>query len=227
MEGERLVIETVDQLLQKTWALEDEGWIFRGHADALWTLRAAVHRKRRLPAQHGNVGEKQLLHEFKRRATAMLTRPPGNDLEWLFLAQHHGLPTRLLDWTTNPLVALFFAVRREDSDRDGAVIAYRHGHSILDFESIPDPFQIERTELCYPPHLSPRIAAQSGLFTIEPCEVRRSTISDDSRVITWPVSCDRKREIRKQLTKVGISEGTMFPDLDGICADIVANHVRS
>ena len=52
----------------------------------------------------------RMLDDFKRRALPFVDMIPRNDFEWLFLMQHHGVPTRLLDWTTNALVALFFAV---------------------------------------------------------------------------------------------------------------------
>jgi hypothetical protein len=93
-------------------AFNEEAMWWRGHADANWMLRASVFRKNRNGQSYDEIA---LINNFQMRAYGRLGhRPrPCSELEWLFLAQHYGLPTRLLDWTESPLVALYFAVSEE------------------------------------------------------------------------------------------------------------------
>ena len=83
-----------------------------------------IGRRRKGGQQLSTSSEKYVLKLFKQRTIPHLIRGPADEWEWLSLAQHHGLPTRLLDWTRNPLVALYFAVV-ESHEGDGAVYAYR------------------------------------------------------------------------------------------------------
>jgi len=81
--NKRFVIETVDQLLEKVWALKGERWVFRGQADALWELRSTIHRGRRSAAESTDhiASEKRLLHESKIRALPFVSHIPRNDFE--------------------------------------------------------------------------------------------------------------------------------------------------
>lgn len=78
------------------------------------------------------IRERTLNTEFRQRAIPYL-QSIQDVVEVYFLARHFGLPTRLLDWTTNPAVALFFAIANE-TDKDGAVFAMNARYCWPDFD---------------------------------------------------------------------------------------------
>jgi len=90
---------------------------FRGHANQAWHLEPSLARKGGLAA------ELQLIKQFKQNAFQFLDKPPQSEHEWIFLMQHYSVPTRLLDWTENPLVGLYFAVQNPPGrKRDDAAL---------------------------------------------------------------------------------------------------------
>ena len=92
-------------------------WAFRGERHAQWPLNTALARYFRDFQIHRDAWPEQegrILRIFKRKAHQYLAQPPayGDDFQWLALMQHHGAPTRLLDFTWSPYVAAFFALER-------------------------------------------------------------------------------------------------------------------
>lgn len=86
-----------------------ENWAFRGQADAIWGLENAIERTDFIHFRNGI--ESQFLAEFQRGARNYLSKDqiPEHIIEWLALMQHHGAPTRLLDFTKSPFIAAYFA----------------------------------------------------------------------------------------------------------------------
>jgi hypothetical protein len=165
--------------------------------------------------------ERRVLSQFKLRAIPYLKVVPKNDWEWLVLAQHHGLPTRLLDWTTNPLVALFFAVTDSYGDHDAVVFAYQHNAPPVDFEQHTDPMNITRIELYEPPHISERVVMHHSVFTAEPIKFDKDH-QEGREIDYWRVSSKAIPIVKRELEKIGVSDRTLFPGLDSICKELKA-----
>ena len=103
----------------------DTAW-WRGHANAEWRLVPQAFRRNPERPESQLYDETALIGHFVSRAPSRSHRPcpEANDFfGWLFLAQHYGLPNRLLDWTENPLVAAYFAVLQRPSENDGCIWA--------------------------------------------------------------------------------------------------------
>jgi hypothetical protein len=193
----------------------DTRYFFRGVSHEKFELIPKVGR---LPKNIiGYYNEETVFKRFKNQARPYLQSIPANDWEWLAIAQHHGLPTRLLDWSSNPLVALYFAVKG-DSDENSAVYiyTYKSGSLGLDIDKTPDPFSIaEDVFLFSSPHVTSRITAQSGLFTIHKNPSQRLTSGRIQKII---INNSARKSLRIELRNYGIHDASMFPGLDGLAS---------
>ncbi len=109
--------------------------VYRGAADASWPLLTSLDTLGGVAPPHGKADlEEHILRNFIRYSRPFFTVAPVNEWEVLIAAQHHGLPTRLLDWTYSPNVAMHFATDWiETFDRDGVIwcVDYVKAHQLL------------------------------------------------------------------------------------------------
>lgn len=206
-------ITTFDELYQLAQAYRLGRWVFRGQPDADAPLIPKIGRSS-IETQH----EKWIFHQFVRDAAAYLNPMPDSEWDLLALARHHGLPTRLLDWTENALAAAFFACY-EHYDVDGAIYMLSCRDVVRDE---PSPFEITSLMRYRPRHITRRIAAQRGLFTVHPQPREPLALSDSGHVRVHRVVIDRgfKRKLRWNLSRFNVNLASLFPDLDGLTAHI-------
>jgi hypothetical protein len=148
---------------------------------------------------------------FKKYGIRLLDYRPKDDWEWLAIGQHHGLPTRLLDWSSNPLVAAYFAAEGSP-DTDCAVYAMR-APMVVDTARDRNPLaRGTGVDVVTPDHVSNRIAAQAGMFTIH-WQPEKPILRNGIDKFLLPRS--ERPAILLSLFGLGIHRGTLFPDLDG------------
>jgi hypothetical protein len=238
-------IESIGDLLEKlsghTGDYQGPIW-YRGHSINSWNLEPKLMRIPHRPP------ETHYLNKFKQDASIILNHSPRTEFEWLFLMQHYGVATRLLDWSESPLVGLYFALEN-NLDQDGALWVllpcelnlksnYRPDFEfeIPSFEDehlkgyVPSTIASESKSKLLPmaaiaPRNSSRMQAQQGVFTIS----HRENIFIDqagpdgapkNHIWKYKIPQNKKERLRKELVMLGITRFQLFPELESLALKI-------
>jgi hypothetical protein len=189
------------------------GWLFRGQADAEWRLVPKAGRD-----EFNNGRDLGRFNAWRELAVAY-TSLPDDDWECLAVAQHHGLVTRLLDWSLNPLVATFFAVA-ERNEADGAVYCYSPD-LFIDRKMLPLD-KLDRVACFLPRAINERMNRQAGVFTAHPdpatplAEAELAPPLSGPNLVRVVIPSRLKLEVREILADYGVHLNGVFPDLDGL-----------
>lgn len=201
----------------------DESWLFRGESADGFTLKPAAGR---VSSDIGSARKKQYeeAHEiealelFKREVRPHLGHQPESELEWLAIAQHHGMATRLLDWSESFLVAAFFASVNAGARRRSGVVYAVRGIAKAAKADQKNPFAMKSVRLYRPPHITSRIPAQRSVFTVHPDPTADFSAPSLKK---WTIEPDACARIKHILDACGINESSLFPGIDGL-----SRHIR-
>lgn len=234
------IVKNIESLTNLINELEVD---FGGYGGSVWYRGQTKESYTLLPSylRADNAPESTLLSAFKQNATMLTSNQPTNSFDWMFLMQHYGIPTRLLDWSESPLVALYFALLKVEDEAEAVVWALKptelnknariknkseefyipsfEDHEIKGYaiESVSNTNVGLEPVAVIATRNNPRIQAQMGVFTIHANEkIPIEEIGNQSHIIKYIIKKDSKENMLKQLKLLGITEFQLFPELASI-----------
>jgi FRG domain len=246
MNGQRAIKSIADFIEavredSSSWNLRE--W-FRGEPESGTALVPTLYRGRF--AQHENA----LLQMFRARASAYHDVVPIREHtdQWLFLARHAGVPTRLLDWSESALIALHFALKEDNpviwmlnplelnelshtsssQIREFPLVWHNPGLGLNPaFENLRGAWEndgpgVKLPLAIHPTYVHPRLRSQRACFTIHGKDKRgiNSLVTCASILRRYVVEPNARQSMINELTLLGITRSVVFPDLDGLAAEL-------
>lgn len=173
--------------------------------------------------------EEYMLHELGRRGSLYRKMDHLDEWDLLTLAQHNGMATRLLDWSTNPLTALWFACENTESKTSSFVYILRPHRGIkhIDRKITPTPKKHIGFGILKPRLEDPRVIAQDGWFTVHTVSRKYGKIQSINEVtnlvdglVKIEIPAKAAKHVLKSLDILGVNHQTIYPDISGVCSYI-------
>ncbi len=217
--------------------LKGQIW-WRGQNDFKWKLDPHVFR-----SQLNGYDEKSGMRRFIQKAHSRhASVPPTSEMHnWLFLMQHYGLPTRLLDWTESPLIACYFATDHGKDNADGALYAlspYKLNEAQTGLHKLLMPYDIQAVQIIKsifkdnqenvqsiiairPAEVDIRLLTQLSAFTLHGHNKSLEELPNSQEyIIKIKIPQNSKKRLREELKHLGIRESNIFPDLGHLAEEI-------
>jgi hypothetical protein len=226
---------------------------FRGQSNSTWKLSPGVYRPT-FPATDEMERlriERHLSQEFRIQSAGVLMEPRDN-IALYFLQQHYKLPTRLLDWTTNPLAALHFVVGDEKHSSEDGMFFILDAYNLAVYQKVPeskfrgiatsrnhffkeglrpifdwdDNLELFPTFIMpvRPDHFEKRVMLQKGCFTFHPPNKDALTDKETNSLFSYLVPKNSKPKIKKELSLLGVDAFAIYGDLDSLAARLKFAH---
>ena len=241
-------IKSLSALLKAVGAaserLECRTMWWRGHSRSKWELVPGLLRRK-----DASTFESPASMLFQQGAGIRCSDIPDKDdyAGWMFLMQHHRLPTRLLDWSESPLTAAYFAVS-DDPGQEGTIWGlspFGLNHAQIGVGGIPHPLDAKVRSLFERPfkvqkktsdiisavltqHIDMRMMLQLSAFTIHGTDVPIEQLEgSDAFLVRFTVPSEFKQGLRGALRAAGIRSSALFPELEYLAADIRLRSFKS
>ncbi|MTC50883.1 FRG domain-containing protein [Providencia alcalifaciens] len=225
----KVQITCVQELVSIVDGNSSLGYLYRGESDFEYKLKPSLARYSDRAAINGYDllgNEKYSLQIFNSELPQYHKNHVNGKFELMAIAQHHGLPTRLLDWSLSPLVALYFAVN-ENKGTDASLYSFRTGSMRWatedDISKSVDENEEEDVFVYQSKHLTPRLKNQQGVFTFHK---RFEEEFNNPNLQKYRIPVDCIDSIKWQLIQLGITDKVIYGDLDALCKTLAFSHFK-